>query len=89
MQLAARIRPRDLEEFFSTVGKVINREVKIILNTLSSCCSTGLMFCRTVSKWLSGASYTGERGMNNNQLILKGSECEHVIYREFVVQRVM
>lgn len=23
MQLAARIRPRDLEEFFSTVGKVI------------------------------------------------------------------
>ncbi|XP_009995344.1 PREDICTED: RNA-binding protein 39 [Chaetura pelagica] len=31
MQLAARIRPRDLEEFFSTVGKVIHRELKIIL----------------------------------------------------------
>lgn len=26
MQLAARIRPRDLEEFFSTVGKVRDQE---------------------------------------------------------------
>lgn len=36
MQLAARIRPRDLEEFFSTVGKVSSREAKVILNTFSS-----------------------------------------------------
>jgi hypothetical protein len=27
MQLAARIRPRDLEEFFSAVGKVCNATV--------------------------------------------------------------
>lgn len=82
MQLAARIRPRDLEEFFSTVGKVINKEVKIILNTSSSCPSTRLIFCRIVSKWLSGASYTGERGVcvNDDQLILKGSEHESIIY---------
>lgn len=35
MQLAARIRPRDLEEFFSTVGKVSNKEVEVILSTWS------------------------------------------------------
>lgn len=60
MQLAARIRPRDLEEFFSTVGKVISREVKVILNTSSSCLSTELRLCRIVSKWFSGVSCTGE-----------------------------
>jgi len=84
MQLAARIRPRDLEEFFSTVGKVINREAKMIPSTSSSCPSTGLMFCRIVSKWLSRAGYTGGKGMSDSQLILDGSECENVIDQEFV-----
>ena len=36
MQLAARIRPRDLEEFFSTVGKVINPSLFMEL-TRTSC----------------------------------------------------
>lgn len=30
MQLAARVRPRDLEDFFSKVGKV--REVRLIMD---------------------------------------------------------
>ena len=29
MQLAARIRPRDLEEFFSSVGKVCDLNIRI------------------------------------------------------------
>ncbi|NWI30957.1 RBM39 protein, partial [Sula dactylatra] len=87
MQLAARIRPRDLEEFFSTVGKVINREVKMILNICSSCPSTGLMFCRIVTKWLSGAPCARERGLNDDQVILTGSEHENIIFQEFIAEK--
>ena len=33
MQLAARIRPRDLEEFFSSVGKVCDPHIRYSLSS--------------------------------------------------------
>ncbi|KAK7828037.1 hypothetical protein U0070_013663, partial [Myodes glareolus] len=45
MQLAARIRPRDLEEFFSTVGKV--QDVRMIFDR-NSRCSKGIAYVEFV-----------------------------------------
>lgn len=49
MQLAARIRPRDLEEFFSAVGKVCSSTVfsepvpSHFNNFVLYCCDTGFI----------------------------------------------
>ena len=37
MQLAARIRPRDLEEFFSSVGKVCDLSTRIYVSFNDVC----------------------------------------------------
>ena len=36
MQLAARIRPRDLEEFFSSVGKVCDPKLTLAFSYIST-----------------------------------------------------